>query len=52
MELQKLQILVELRSCQVPCVESIDERSEEPTFTHRVTATQFRRLLEFLRAGV
>ena len=27
-----------LRSRQVPCVESIDERSEELTFAHRVTA--------------
>ena len=27
-----------LRSWQVPCVGSIDERSEEPTFQHRVPA--------------
>ena len=28
----------QLRSCQVPCVESIDECNEELTFAHRVTA--------------
>ena len=27
-----------LRSRQVACVECIDERSEEPTFAHRMTA--------------
>ena len=33
-----LNVAIPLRSRQVACVESIDERSEEPTFTHRLTA--------------
>ncbi len=36
--LSLLCISAELRSWQVPCAESIDERSEEPTFMHRVPA--------------